>query len=347
VETEELTVELGGFGLEAAIRAAVNEYEPTAYTAPELVDGSTQPSEQTDTYGLGAVTYFALTGQAPVAGTDLTAAIRDGPTNPPSTYANGIGPDVDDVVMRALSPAPADRYESPYALHRAFRSVFDPDDLGSVDTSEYDDGEAETADQVESADATPDGAGDDSPSEEDTYSTESDDTDKRSVTRRAAVGLLGIGALGGTGWYLSRGQLTAADPAEETATPPPPAEPSADISVTPTNPSVGEEVTFSATESTTGEGVSLETFEWAVGTDAAFAEGEQIRTHSFSDSGEQTVRLRITDSQDRTATATTTVTVEILQWSFETGDWVESSPAVVEGTVYVGSNGGNVYALSA
>ena len=34
-------------------------------------------------------------------------------------------------------------------------------------------------------------------------------------------------------------------------------------------------------------------------------------------------------------------------WEFKTGSWVESSPAVVDGVVYVGSNDGNVYALDA
>lgn len=33
------------------------------------------------------------------------------------------------------------------------------------------------------------------------------------------------------------------------------------------------------------------------------------------------------------------------RWRFETGDWVYSSPAVVDGTVFVGSNDENVYAL--
>jgi outer membrane protein assembly factor BamB len=34
-------------------------------------------------------------------------------------------------------------------------------------------------------------------------------------------------------------------------------------------------------------------------------------------------------------------------WSYETGSWVESSPAVVDGVVYCGSNDGNLYALDA
>lgn len=33
-------------------------------------------------------------------------------------------------------------------------------------------------------------------------------------------------------------------------------------------------------------------------------------------------------------------------WAFKTGDWVGSSPAVVDGTVYVGSSDGKLYALT-
>lgn len=35
------------------------------------------------------------------------------------------------------------------------------------------------------------------------------------------------------------------------------------------------------------------------------------------------------------------------QWSFQTGNYVDSSPAVIDGVVYVGSEDGNVYALDA
>jgi outer membrane protein assembly factor BamB len=34
------------------------------------------------------------------------------------------------------------------------------------------------------------------------------------------------------------------------------------------------------------------------------------------------------------------------QWSYQTGNWVESSPVVVDGIVYVGSRDSNVYAIS-
>ena len=36
-----------------------------------------------------------------------------------------------------------------------------------------------------------------------------------------------------------------------------------------------------------------------------------------------------------------------LLWTFTTGSWVDSSPAVVDGVVYIGSGDGNVYALNA
>ncbi|MFW5968611.1 MAG: PQQ-binding-like beta-propeller repeat protein, partial [Persicimonas sp.] len=38
---------------------------------------------------------------------------------------------------------------------------------------------------------------------------------------------------------------------------------------------------------------------------------------------------------------------DVLQWEFGTGDRVRSSPTVVDDTVYVGSNDGNLYALNA
>jgi outer membrane protein assembly factor BamB len=37
----------------------------------------------------------------------------------------------------------------------------------------------------------------------------------------------------------------------------------------------------------------------------------------------------------------------VLKWTYTTVTGVESSPAVVDGVVYVGSNNGNVYALNA
>ena len=194
-ESAGITVEVGGFGLEAAIGAASGTYEPTAYTPPELVDGLSQLGEQADVYGLGAVTYFALTGQPPITGSDLPAAIRDGPTAPPSAYADDVSQAVDDVVMKALAASPADRYDSPYAFHRAFASAFDPADVTSDTTDESPTASGgATADSEERAD--------------DTASSESQTEDGgSSVTRRAALGLLGLGAIGAAGAALFGNRL--------------------------------------------------------------------------------------------------------------------------------------------
>ncbi|WP_277543640.1 protein kinase domain-containing protein [Haloarcula laminariae] len=194
--SETTAVQVGGFGLEAAIRSAVGESNLTPYTAPELVNGSTQPTEQTDVYGLGAVTYFALTGQPPVTGTDLKAAIRKGPTDPPSAYVEDITANVDDVVMQALSANPADRYDSPYAFYRAFLSAFDPTDfagdeetVGESETNPV--GEKSTASSEEPTDG-PRTAGE----------TTADMEDSSSTTRRAALGVLGLCAVGGAGTFF-------------------------------------------------------------------------------------------------------------------------------------------------
>ena len=39
--------------------------------------------------------------------------------------------------------------------------------------------------------------------------------------------------------------------------------------------------------------------------------------------------------------------MELKLWNFTTGNSVESSPAVVDGVVYVGSEDGKIYALNA
>ena len=156
------TVQVGGFGLEHAVRAAVGASEPTPYTAPELLEEPTGATERTDVYGLGAVTYFALTGRPPVEG-DLDRAISEGATVPPSEHEDAVDPDLDEVVLRALSTRPAERQESPYAFERAFQSSYDPDAFDSPATDHGQ--EADTGAEDGAADEETD-AGDERPAEE-------------------------------------------------------------------------------------------------------------------------------------------------------------------------------------
>ncbi|MDS0283588.1 serine/threonine protein kinase [Haloarcula onubensis] len=192
--TAEPSVQVGGFGLEQAVRTAVDEVEPTPYTAPELLDRDGQPNQRTDVYGLGAVAYFALTGRPPVDGADLAAAIRDGVQMPPSEHEDGISSALDDVVLRALSTDPADRQDSPYAFHRAFVAAFSPDQLGAPEPASETPVDAETSDAAGDTDTDPE-AGSPAPGEpaDGPDATETD----RSGTSRRVIGLLALVAVGG------------------------------------------------------------------------------------------------------------------------------------------------------
>nr|WP_250864792.1 PQQ-binding-like beta-propeller repeat protein [Halorientalis regularis] len=124
------------------------------------------------------------------------------------------------------------------------------------------------------------------------------------------------------------------------------------------------------------------TYEWAFGANSDFTTTGQQVTHTFEEAGEYTVRLRVSTADGAMATTETNVSVEAAQseqssvsdwpqyqydtantghapnttgptqniggqWRFQTGAGVYSSPAVVDGTVYVGSDDTSVYALSA
>ena len=78
------------------------------------------------------------------------------------------------------------------------------------------------------------------------------------MTRRAAVSLLGMGALGGAGWYLSRGQLTASDLAEETPTE------TAPTTETPTEEASSFESPAQQAKLAAGDGGRGDQFGWSV-----------------------------------------------------------------------------------
>lgn len=146
-------------------------------------------------YGLGAITYFALTGQPPVAEPNLEESIRDGPANPPSEYNEEVASGVDDVVMRALSGDPGDRQEFSYAFKRAFLSAFDADSF-ETDT---DDSAAET-DRSPATDETEERA-------DETTTEESDEQAASSAIKRATPSLLGLGVMSVIGIGLVQDQL--------------------------------------------------------------------------------------------------------------------------------------------
>lgn len=93
-----------------------------AYMAPEQIRGSSTVDGRADVYGLGAVLYRALTGQAPYQGTVPTSVLSDVLENapePPGAIAPDIPTDVEAFILRAMSRDPDTRFESADEMRRA------------------------------------------------------------------------------------------------------------------------------------------------------------------------------------------------------------------------------------
>lgn len=96
------------------------------YASPEQLRGESA-SVSADIYSLGAVLYEAVTGERPydlssVSVPDALERIERGPS-PPSRRFRGIARDFDAVLVRAMHPDPARRYESAGALAEDLRAV--------------------------------------------------------------------------------------------------------------------------------------------------------------------------------------------------------------------------------
>ena len=86
------------------------------YMAPEQRTPGAGLSPQTDLYALGVVLYELVTGQHPTRVSPGSSII------PPSELAPGMNPDLENVILKALSPAPQDRPASA----AAFASMLPP-----------------------------------------------------------------------------------------------------------------------------------------------------------------------------------------------------------------------------
>ena len=91
-----------------------------AYLSPEQAQGAPMDT-RTDIYSLGVVLYEMLAGRPPFTGDTAVAVamqhVNDQPV-PPSQLVNGITPDLDAVVMRALSKNPDNRYADVQAFEQ-------------------------------------------------------------------------------------------------------------------------------------------------------------------------------------------------------------------------------------
>lgn len=92
------------------------------YMAPEQIRGMKDIDERSDVYAIGVMLYQALTGRLPFdeeTFTALAVAIAVGTLRPPRDIVAEIEPGLDDVVMRALQRARADRWPDVATLARA------------------------------------------------------------------------------------------------------------------------------------------------------------------------------------------------------------------------------------
>jgi serine/threonine-protein kinase len=84
------------------------------YMPPEQAAGDLeQVNERSDVYGLGALLYLVLTGQAPFPGKDVADVlrrVREQPPTPPRQVWPGVPPALEAVCLRALARDPGRRY---------------------------------------------------------------------------------------------------------------------------------------------------------------------------------------------------------------------------------------------
>ena len=91
-----------------------------AYMSPEQLGSARDTDERTDVYAFGVMLYEALTGQLPFVAdsySGLVLAVAHDPPRPPRDLCPDIPPELERVILQALSKQRQDRPESVETLH--------------------------------------------------------------------------------------------------------------------------------------------------------------------------------------------------------------------------------------
>jgi eukaryotic-like serine/threonine-protein kinase len=118
LHSEGTEIKIADFG--AAInrvddRTIIANVGSPAYMAPELVTGSTQASHLSDIYALGMVMYYLLAGRLPFTPGNTMSVINqivNSEFEPPGKQREGISPELDAIVMKALAKDPVGRFQT-------------------------------------------------------------------------------------------------------------------------------------------------------------------------------------------------------------------------------------------